>query len=75
MSMHQAVNKVFTHELFSEYPNVVLTGNDVNRIVTNVVKSFDLEKSTQELLKEQIVIYIDRYKMRAGKRDCGCSKK
>ena len=75
MSMHNEVITLFDQHFSEDYPNVALTNSDVNRIVTAVVQTFNVERSAEEMVKEQISNYIVRYKQRATKRDCGCNKK
>lgn len=71
MSMHDAVLEVFREQ---EHRDMALTSTDVNRIVTNVVRNFSLQKTANEQIEYELNTYISRYK-RTSKRDCGCRKK
>lgn len=75
MSMQQAILDTFDEKLSSSYPDVKLTSPDINRIVSIIVQTFTVEKGMDMQMYEHIENYVQRYKVRANKRDCGCKKK
>ena len=75
MSMHTAVHQLFQTELAEQYPNVILSNADINRIVTASVQDFNLDAPMHEQLVEHTQKYINTYKSRQKAGGCGCNKK